>query len=86
MVIFVTDIVDFVCCLRIINSKLFDGGIWLRFLKRNWSFVNYHLRRVMVINQTWARRVAEDNFCGTNRTVTKDSWAESFGVTQRLPV
>jgi len=86
MVIFVTDIVDFVCCLRIINSKRFGGGIWLRFLKRNWSFVKCHLRRVRVINQTLARRVAEDNCCGTKRTVTKDNLAESFGVTQSLVV
>lgn len=86
MIIFVTDIVVFVCCLRMINSKRFGGGIWLRFLRKNWSFVKCHLRRVRVVNQTWARRVAEDNYCGMKRTATKDNMAESFRVTQRLAV
>lgn len=86
MVIFVTDIVEFVCCLRIINAERFGGGIWIRFLRRNWSFVKCHLRRLRVVNQTWARRVAEDSYCGTKRTVTKENLAESFRVTQRLAV
>jgi hypothetical protein len=84
MVIFVTDIVVFVWCLKILKSRRFGGGIWLRFLRRNWSFVKCHLRRVKVVSRTWARRVAEDNYCGTKRTVTKDNLAESFRVTQRL--
>jgi hypothetical protein len=83
-----TDIVDIICCLMIINSKHVGGGIWLRFRSKNESFVKCQLRRIGVVDQTWVRQVAEDNYtyCGTKRTVTKGVLTESFRVTQRLAV